>query len=196
MVEVLRGVGLDRRIGEHFMRPGPGYGGSCFPKDTSAMLTIAQDAGYEFPILEAVIETDRMQRTRIADRIEAIFDGSLDGVVVGFWGAAFKAGTDDTRESPALVIARELESRGASIRMWDPEAETDEFAMATGPVEVVDDADLLVVATEWPEFLRVDLSEVAKAMRGDTVFDARNLLDPSVVRSAGLTYHCLGRPRV
>lgn len=196
VVEVLRGVGLDRRIGEHFMRPGPGYGGSCFPKDTSAMLTIAQDAGYEFPILEAVIQTDRLQRTRIADRIEAIFDGSLDGVVVGFWGAAFKAGTDDTRESPALVIARALESRGATIRMWDPEAETDEFAMATGPIEAVDDADLLVVATEWPEFLRVDLTEVAKAMRGDTLFDARNLLDPTVVRSAGLTYHCLGRPRV
>lgn len=196
VVEVLRGVGLDRRIGEHFMRPGPGYGGSCFPKDTSAMLTIAKDAGYDFPILEAVIQTDRLQRTRIADRIEAIFDSSLEGVTVGFWGAAFKAGTDDTRESPALVIARDLESRGASIRVWDPEAETDEFAMATGPIEVVDDADLLVVATEWPEFLRVDLSEVAKAMRGDIVFDARNLLDPSVVRSAGLTYHCLGRPRI
>lgn len=196
VVDVLRGVGLDRRIGEHFMRPGPGYGGSCFPKDTSAMLAMAEDFGYDFRMLRAVIETDRLQRTRIADRIEAIFDGSLDGVNVGVWGVSFKAGTDDTRESPALVIAGELAQRGATIRVWDPEAETDEFPMATGPLDAVDDVDLLLVATEWPEFLRVDLSEVAKRMRGDTVFDARNHLDPAVVRSAGLEYHCLGRPRV
>ncbi len=133
---------------------------------------------------------------RIADRIETIFEGSLDGVSVGVWGLSFKAGTDDTRESPALVIAGELAQRGASVRVWDPEATTDEFPMATGPLDVVDDADVLLVATEWPEFLRVDLSEAAKRMRGDTVFDARNHLDPSVVRSAGLDYHCLGRPHV
>lgn len=112
------------------------------------------------------------------------------------WGVAFKAGTDDTRDSPALAIARALATGGAVIDTWDPEATTDEFAMAEGPLEAVDGADLLLVATEWPEFLRVDLAEAAKRMSGDVVFDARNLLDPDVVRTAGLRYLCLGRPRV
>lgn len=194
VTEVLAGVGLDRRIGRHFMKPGPGYGGSCFPKDTSAMLLTAQDAGYDFPLLEAVIRTNDMQRTRIVERIEDAFDGGLNGVKVGFWGVAFKAGTDDTRESPAVTMARQLADKGARVRMWDPEASHDEFEMATGPIQVAEDVDVLVVATEWPEFLRVDLGAVSKAMAGDLVFDARNLLDPEAVLSAGLRYQSLGRP--
>lgn len=194
VLDVLTAVGMDDRIGSHFMRPGPGYGGSCFPKDTSAMLTIANDAGYEFSILKSVIETNDLQRQRIVERLERLFDGGLAGRRLGFWGIAFKAGTDDVRESPAIRIARELADRGAIIRMWDPEATTEDFEVAADAVDVAVEVDALIVATEWPEFLRVDLGMVAKTMSGDLVFDARNLLDPDLVRDAGLRYECLGRP--
>jgi len=195
VTHVLRAVGLDRRIGGHFMRPGPGYGGSCFPKDTSALLTIAADFGYDFPMLESVISTNDLQRRRIVERISQTFDGDLAGIRVAMWGLAFKAGTDDTRDSPALAIADALAHRGATVVAWDPEARTDKYPTADGPLGVVEGADLVLVATEWPEFLRVDLAEVAKRMHGDLVFDARNLLDPQIVREAGLRYESLGRPK-
>ncbi len=194
VTHVLYAVGLDRRIGGHFMRPGPGYGGSCFPKDTSALLTIANDMGYQFPMLESVISTNDLQRRRIVERIAKQFDGDLSGVRVAMWGIAFKAGTDDTRDSPALALADALADRGANLVAWDPEARSD-YPTADGPLEITDGADLVLIATEWPEFLRVDLGEVAKRMNGDLVFDARNLLDPDVVREAGLRYECLGRPK-
>ena len=195
VAHVLHAVGLDRRIGGHFMRPGPGYGGSCFPKDTSALLTIANDIGYDFPLLESVIATNDLQRRRIVERISELFDGDLSGVRIAMWGIAFKAGTDDTRASPAVAMADALTNRGAMIVAWDPEARADGYQTADEPLDVVDGADLLIVATEWPEFLRVDLGEVAKRMEGDVVFDARNLLDPQAVRDAGLRYQCLGRPK-
>ncbi len=195
VTDVLRAVGLDRRIGPHFMRPGPGYGGSCFPKDTSALLSIAGDVGYSFPLLESVISTNDLQRDRIVERISSEFDGDLTGVKIAVWGLAFKAGTDDIRDSPAVAIGQALARRGATVEAWDPEALFADFIAAEGPLEAVDDADLLLVATEWPEFLRIDLAEVAKRMAGDMVFDARNLLDPDAVRTAGLLYRCLGRPK-
>ncbi len=195
VTHVLHAVGLDRRIGGHFMRPGPGYGGSCFPKDTSALLTIASDIGYDFPILEAVVATNDLQRSRIVERISQAFDGDLSRARIAMWGIAFKAGTDDTRASPAIALAHALARRGATIVAWDPEARTEEFPTAEGPLEAADRADLLLVATEWSEFLRVDLGELAKRMDGDLVFDARNLLDPQIVRDAGLRYECLGRPK-
>jgi UDPglucose 6-dehydrogenase len=196
VTQVLQAVGLDRRIGPHFMRPGPGYGGSCFPKDTSALLTIAGDVGYAFPLLESVISTNDLQRSRIVERIATEFDGDLTGVKVAMWGLAFKAGTDDIRDSPAVAIARELSLLGATVLAWDPEARPAEVVAAEGPLEAVDEAAILVIATEWPEFLRVDLVEVAKRMDGDLVFDARNLLDAEAVRTAGLRYACLGRPNI
>ena len=195
VTHVLHAVGLDRRIGGHFMRPGPGYGGSCFPKDTSALLTIANDIGYDFPLLESVIATNDLQRQRIVERISEEFDGDMSGVRIAMWGIAFKAGTDDTRASPALAMADALTRRGAVIVAWDPEARSDAYPTGDGPLDIVDGADLLLVATEWPEFLRVDLGEVAKRMDGDVVFDARNLLDPQTVRDAGLRYRGLGRPK-
>ena len=194
VTHVLHAVGLDRRIGGHFMRPGPGYGGSCFPKDTSALLTIANDTGYEFPMLESVISTNELQRRRIVERISEEFGGNLSGVRIAMWGIAFKAGTDDTRDSPALALADALAGRGATLVAWDPEARSD-YPTAEGALELVDGADLVLIATEWPEFLRIDLGDVAKRMSGDLVFDARNLLDPDVVREAGLRYECLGRPK-
>ncbi len=193
VTHVLHAVGLDRRIGGHFMRPGPGYGGSCFPKDTSALVTIASDNGYAFPMLESVISTNDMQRSRIVERIVRELDGDLSAARIAMWGISFKAGTDDVRASPALAIADELAALGATVVAWDPEARTDEYPSAAGPLEIVEGADLLLIATEWPEFLRVDLAEVAKRMAGETVFDARNLLDPELVSEAGLRYRCLGR---
>jgi UDPglucose 6-dehydrogenase len=194
-LEVLQAVGMDRRIGPHFMHPGPGYGGSCFPKDTRALLSITDSIGYPFPLLQAVVSTDAMQRARILDRTERLL-GGCSGKKVAMWGAAFKARTDDTRESPALILARGLIERGATVVVTDPEAETHEFSQFDDPVDAARDADLVIVATEWPEFRRVDFSRLAEVMRGRTIYDVRNLLDPDVVREAGLEYIGLGRPNV
>jgi UDPglucose 6-dehydrogenase len=191
-LEVIEGVGLDRRIGRHFMRPGPGYGGSCFPKDTAALLAMANDLGYDFSLLRAVIETNERQRVRIADRARALL-GGLGGRRIAVWGVAFKAGTDDIRESPALELARLLSADGADVVMFDPEARTDEFPVAEDELSAVDGADLLLVATEWPQFRQVEMDAVARRMSGEVVYDTRNVLAPDEVRSAGLRYVGLGR---
>jgi UDPglucose 6-dehydrogenase len=196
IVDVVRGIGLDHRIGPHFLQPGPGYGGSCFPKDTSALIAVAGDAGYDFELLRAVIEADEEQRRRVADKVRQAAGGGLRGRRVAMWGVAFKAGTDDVRESPALRIAALLQADGAEVVAYDPEASSDSLRMAPDALAAVADADVLLVATEWKEFQGVDLTEVAKAMRGHRVVDARNLLDPRAVRSAGLDYWGLGRPGV
>ncbi len=190
---VLEAVGMDRRIGRHFMRPGPGYGGSCFPKDTRALLSITRDIGYDFPLLEAVVTTDAYQRTRIVQRATELLGGCASKKVA-LWGMAFKAGTDDVRESPAVFLAQALSELGATIVVSDPEAIIDEFPQTDDPVDAARDADLVLVATEWPEFRRVDFAEVASVMRGNIVYDVRNLLDPDAVRAAGLEYVALGRP--
>jgi UDPglucose 6-dehydrogenase len=195
VVDVIHGIGLDHRIGPHFLQPGPGYGGSCFPKDTAALIAVAQDAGYDFQLLRAVIEADHEQRRRVAEKVRQAAGGGLHRRRVAMWGVAFKAGTDDVRESPALRIARLLQEDGAEVVAYDPEAVSDELVMAPDPVAASVDADVLLVATEWPEFLTVDMGEVAQVMRGHRVVDARNLLDPKVVRGAGLDYWGLGRPR-
>jgi UDPglucose 6-dehydrogenase len=194
ILDVVEGLGLDHRIGPHFLQPGPGYGGSCFPKDTSALIAVAQDAGYDFELLRAVIEADEDQRRRVADKVRQAAGGGLRGRRIGMWGIAFKAGTDDVRESPAMRIAALLEADGAEVVAYDPEAETDLLTMAPDPVAAATDSDVLLIATEWPEFLTVDMLEVAKAMRGHRVVDARNLLDPKKVRAVGLDYWGLGRP--
>jgi UDPglucose 6-dehydrogenase len=194
IVDVVQGIGLDHRIGPHFLQPGPGYGGSCFPKDTSALIAVASDAGYEFDLLRAVIEADEDQRQRVAEKVRQAAGGGLQGRRVAMWGVAFKAGTDDTRESPAIRIASLLVNEGAEIVAFDPEATSDLITMAESPVEATRDADVLLVATEWPEFTSVDMSGVAKVMRGHRVVDSRNLLDPQSVREAGLDYWGFGRP--
>jgi UDPglucose 6-dehydrogenase len=194
-LQVLEAVGMDRRIGRHFMRPGPGYGGSCFPKDTRALLSIASDLGYNFPLLEAVVATNDYQRVRIVERVVELLGGCA-GKKVAVWGAAFKARTDDVRESPALAMARMLAGRGAVIVVSDPEAVIDEFPQTEDPLDAAREADLVLVATEWPEFRRVDFGELADVMRGKIVYDVRNLLDPEAVRAAGLDYIALGRPLI
>jgi len=194
VTDVISGLGADHRIGPHFLEPGPGYGGSCFPKDTAALIGVAEDAGYDFELLRAVIEADREQRRRVAEKVRQAAGGGLRGRKVAMWGVAFKAGTDDCRESPALRVARLLTEDGAEVVAYDPEARTEELVMVDDPVEATQDADVLLVATEWPEFIAVDLGAVSEAMRGHRVVDSRNLLDPVVVRSAGLDYWGLGRP--
>lgn len=195
VVDVLTGMGLDHRIGSHFLQPGPGYGGSCFPKDTAALIGVAEDAGYQFDLLRAVIEADEAQRFRIAEKVRQAAGGGLHRRRIALWGIAFKAGTDDVRESPALRIAEILTADGADVVAYDPEAHTDQIRMVDDPIEAVRDADVLLIATEWPEFLTVDLAEVAAVMKGYRVVDARNLLSPKAVRAAGLDYWGLGRPR-
>lgn len=194
ILDVVEGIGLDHRIGPHFLQPGPGYGGSCFPKDTSALIAVAGDAGYDFELLRAVIEADEEQRRRVAEKVRQAAGGGLHGRRIAMWGVAFKAGTDDLRESPAVRIAALLEADGAEVFAYDPEASTELLTMVPDPLTAVTDADVLLVATEWPEFTTVDLAEVARVMRGHRVVDARNLLDPKAVRAVGLDYWGLGRP--
>lgn len=194
IVDVLAGVGLDHRIGPHFLKPGPGYGGSCFPKDTLALIGVAEDAGYDFRLLRAVIEADEEQRRRIAAKVKMAAGGGLRGRRIAVWGVAFKAGTDDVRESPASRIARILIQDGAEVVCYDPKGRDPELRHADSAIAAVEGADVLLILTEWPEFLRVDLTEVAERMRGHRVVDARNLLDPRTVRRAGLDYWGLGRP--
>ena len=194
IVDVIEGMGLDHRIGPHFLQPGPGYGGSCFPKDTSALIGVAEDSGYDFELLRAVIEADHDQRRRVAEKIEKAAGGDLRGRKVAMWGVAFKAGTDDTRESPALRIASILIEGGAEVVAYDPEANSDVVEMVDDPIEAVAGADVLFVATDWPEFMTYDMARVAASMKGRRVVDSRNLLDPKAVRAVGLDYWGLGRP--
>jgi UDPglucose 6-dehydrogenase len=194
--DVITGMGLDHRIGNHFLQPGPGYGGSCFPKDTIALIAVAEDAGYDFELLRSVIKADDDQRRRVADKVRQAAGGGLRGRRVAMWGIAFKAGTDDVRESPALRIAALLQEEGAEVVAYDPEASSELVRIAPDPVTAAEDADVLLVTTEWPEFSAVDMNQVAKVLKGHRVVDARNVLDPASVRSAGLDYWGLGRPGV
>jgi UDPglucose 6-dehydrogenase len=192
---VLEGMGYDKRIGFHFLNPGPGYGGSCFPKDTRALVAIADDAGYDFSLLRGVIEVNDLQLQRTVDKIIAAVD-TIEDSRIALWGLAFKAGTDDTRESPAVKIAEALAATGAHVTAYDPAvaiAPSNRIAMAGSPLGAVEDADVLVIATEWSEFGDVDLRAVRDAMRGSAVVDARNLLDPMAVEQHGMTYVGVGR---
>jgi UDPglucose 6-dehydrogenase len=155
---------------------------------------VAEDAGYDFELLRAVIAADNEQRRRLADKVRQAAGGGLRGRRIALWGVAFKAGTDDVRESPALRVAQLLIDDGAEVVAYDPEASADILTMASSPVEAARGADVLLVATEWPQFAEVDMTEVAAVMKGYRVVDSRNLLDPSVVRKAGLDYWGLGRP--
>lgn len=190
--DVLLGMGYDRRVGFHFLNPGPGYGGSCFPKDTRALVAIAEEAGYDFSLLKGVIEVNELQRHRVVDKVKAAID--LDGATVGLWGLAFKAGTDDIRESPAVFLAEELMAGGATVQAFDPEAaHVDGVIRVDDAIQAAKGADVLLIATEWPEFQAVDLRAVRAAMASAHIIDARNMLDPAAVRHLGMRYEGIGR---
>lgn len=191
--DVLHGMGYDRRIGFHFLNPGPGYGGSCFPKDTNALVAIADGAGYDFSLLRGVIQVNSLQRARIISKVEGLL-GQIQGKTIAVWGLAFKAGTDDVRESPAALLARELVARGGRVTAYDPKVlELAGVEMAPSALEAAKGADLLLIATEWPEFQGIDPADLRQAMEGDAVVDARNLLDPATMRALGFRYTGVGR---
>lgn len=196
--EVAEAVGLDPRIGPKFMKAGIGYGGSCFPKDTRALYQVAGDIGLDFRLLSAVIEVNNKQRDRFVACVRETL-GLLAGKKIGVWGLAFKANTDDVRESAAIDIIRRLFAEGADIVVYDPQAMEnarrllgDMVAYASDPLEAVVDADALCILTEWPVFRSVSGVRLAEVMRGKHVFDGRNLLADLNVEIYGLTYHGVG----
>jgi UDPglucose 6-dehydrogenase len=204
---VVDGIGSDQRIGGQFLRPGPGWGGSCFPKDSRALVKIAEDHGYNFTMMRGVIDVNDEQLERMVAKIRSAAGrpaGDLAGITVGALGLTFKAGTDDLRESPALAIIAELRALGATVRAFDPTTVgelTPHQAVVLDGIDLVDDAldvangaDVLAVFTEWPDFAKVDLATLAaRARRSVTIVDTRNLLDPVLVREAGFDYDGVGR---
>jgi UDPglucose 6-dehydrogenase len=187
-------MGYDPRIGFHYLDPGPGFGGSCLPKDTLALVHLAESSGYDFALLRGVIEVNEQQLKRLLERIRDALGGTVGGRKVGLWGLTFKAGTDDVRDSPAVALAEALIADGAIVTAFDPRAtEVHGVARAPSALEAARDADILVIATEWKEFQSVSLSDLERSMRGRAIIDARNLLDPDAVRRHGFTYAGVGR---
>ena len=190
------GIGYDSRIGHHFLKPGPGWGGSCFPKDTKAMIGIAEDAGYDFAFLKGVIEVNDQQFDRVVEKIKLAAGDSLKGVNIGVLGLTFKAGTDDMRDSPSIEIVSRLVEAGAIVKAYDPVGKD----CPIPEVEIVDDAyaaaegaEVLAILTEWEEFKFVDLDKISEVMANKHSVDARNLLDRGAVRRRGFTYQGIGR---
>jgi UDPglucose 6-dehydrogenase len=198
VIEVARGIGLDDRIGPKFLQAGVGFGGSCFPKDVTALKQLAGNSGYHFQLLNAVIEVNELQKRRVIAKLEKHL-GSLVGKTVALLGLAFKPETDDMREATSLVLSARLQAAGAHVRAYDPVAEHEARKLMPG-LDFADDAlscvagaDAVVLVTEWDEFTRMDLGAVAEAMRGTLLVDGRNALDPAAVTAAGLTYEGIGR---
>jgi UDPglucose 6-dehydrogenase len=197
VVEVAKGVGLDHRLGPHFLRAGIGYGGSCFPKDSLALKQLASNSGYHFQLLAAVIEVNELQKRRVIQKLQKHL-GKLRGKKIALLGLAFKAGTDDMREAPSLVLASRLLAEGAEVRAWDPVARPGELikgaVLHETIADAVRDADAAVIVTEWDELRGLASKEVLDAMARPLIIDGRNLLDPAVVRAAGFAYEGIGRP--
>jgi UDPglucose 6-dehydrogenase len=198
VVEVARGMGLDARIGPKFLQAGIGFGGSCFPKDVTALKQLAGNSGYHFQLLNSVIEVNELQKRRVIAKLEKHL-GSLVDREIGLLGLAFKPNTDDMREASSLVLSARLYAAGARVRVYDPIAMDEARGLIRG-VEfkdsaeaVVEGADAVVLVTEWPEFAGLDFEAVARAMRGNVLIDGRNFFDPGAARDAGLIYEGVGR---
>jgi len=198
VVEVTRGMGLDARIGRGFLQAGIGYGGSCFPKDVTALKQLAGNSGYHFQLLSAVIEVNALQKRRVIGKLQKHL-GSLVGRQITLLGLAFKPNTDDMREASALVLAARLQAEGATVRAYDPVANDQarrllhEVALHDNALDAIQGADAVVLVTEWLEFSQLDWHHAATLMRGTTVIDGRNALDPHTITAAGLTYDGIGR---
>ena len=198
--DVVLGMGYDKRIGDAFLRPGPGWGGSCFPKDSHALVKIAEDAGYDFDLLKGVITVNDQQFTRVADKVEQAAGGSVDGVTIAVWGLTFKARTDDLRDSPSLEIVGRLVERGAVVRAYDPavDAGSDDarlhgIEVCGDPYAACDGASVLAILTEWDEFKWLDLDKVAEVMAAKRVVDGRNLMDRNPLVRRGFVLEGIGR---
>jgi UDPglucose 6-dehydrogenase len=202
--DVTEGIGYDRRIGQSFLSPGPGWGGSCLPKDTEAMLQVADSADFEFRLLRATIDTNTRQRQRMVDKVRIAVTGSRTGSLagrrLGVLGLTFKAGTDDLRDSPSIAVAALLRQAGAELVAFDPSVAAGSDHAGLGDINVVDSpaavakgSDALIILTEWPEFRSINWAELASESAQAIIIDTRNLLDPDTVRRAGFVYHSLGR---
>jgi len=197
VVDVARGVGLDHRLGPHFLRAGLGFGGSCFPKDVTALKQLAGNEGYPFLLLQAVWEVNELQKRRVVGKLQKHL-GPLRGKRIALLGLAFKPNTDDMREAPSRVIAYRLLAEGAEVRAWDPVARPDDLQgveLCETVLDAVRDADAAVIVTEWPELRSLASPEVREAMARPVIVDGRNLLDPEAVQAAGFLYEGVGRPR-
>ncbi len=196
---VARAMGLDRRIGPKFLHAGPGYGGSCFPKDTNSVAHFAGELGVDFKIARAVIDVNARQRLAMVDKVVAALDGEVEGRRIGVLGLSFKPETDDVREAPAIDIVRALQERGADVRAFDPHAMHEaakvlpELQICKDSYEACEGADLLAIVTEWNEFRALDLDRVRALMRAPRLVDMRNIYDPEVMRAAGFEYWSVGR---
>jgi UDPglucose 6-dehydrogenase len=198
--DVLLGLGYDKRIGFEFLRPGPGWGGSCLPKDTRALLHIAGEAGYDFSLLAGAIESNEQQLERVVSKVAHAYGGPVQGATLAVWGLTFKANTDDRRDSPSLEVCHRLAALGATVQAFDPTVDSDGepadlagLRLCADPYQAVTGAEVLVVLTEWDEFRWLDFARVMSAMRQPSIVDARNLLDPAAVRRIGFTYTGIGR---
>ena len=192
--QVVLGMGSDHRIGAEFLRPGPGWGGSCFPKDTMALVGIAEDAGYDFSLLKGVIGVNEEQYQRVVGKAERLAGGSLSGRTVALWGLTFKARTDDLRASPSLEVGARLAAKGAKVQAYDPTVYTPlpGLDVRADPYAACEGASVLVVGTEWDEFRWLDFEKVAALMERPAVVDARNLLEPAALRRLGFSYEGIG----
>ncbi len=209
--QVRKGIGSDPRIGYHFLYPGAGYGGSCFPKDVQALMRTGQSAGHTLRILQAVEEANAVQKHRLSDKLIAMLAAknakgesqSLAGCTIALWGLAFKPNTDDMREAPARVVIDDLVARGARVQAYDPVAMPEAkktmadiagLTFADSPMAALQGADVLAIITEWKEFRSPDFAAIRAALKRPVIIDGRNLYDPAVVVAEGLEYHPIGRP--
>ncbi len=202
------GIGTDSRIGLAFLFPGVGYGGSCFPKDVKAILKTGEEHGHKLSVIEAVEKVNKEQRKIMVDRVSNFFKGDIKGKTFAVWGLSFKPNTDDMREAPAIDIIKGLVERGAKIQAYDPVAMenakrvfstlgiTDSIVFCAKQYEALQDADALIVVTEWMEFRKPDFELIKKLMKGNTIFDGRNIYKPEQMKESGFNYFSIGRKPV
>jgi UDPglucose 6-dehydrogenase len=196
------GIGSDPRIGYHFIYPGVGYGGSCFPKDVQALARSARSAGYEAKLLDSVETVNKAQKQVLFDKVSRHYGGDLKGKTFAVWGLAFKPGTDDMREAPSRVLLEQLWQAGAKVRAFDPAAmketrrifgERPDLVLCSRARETLEGADALVIVTEWKEFRSPDFDHLKKQLKSPVIFDGRNLYDPAMMSKQGFTYYAIGR---
>ena len=198
--EVSRGIGLDNRIGRKFLNAGPGYGGSCFPKDTLALSKTANDVGAPVRIVDTVVEVNKARKKAMADKVITAMGGDVKGKTIGVLGLAFKQNTDDMRDAPSLDILPALMAAGAKVRAYDPEAMTEAAHLlegvdfATSPYDAIQNADAMVIITEWDQFRALDFERVKAALNTNIVVDLRNIYSPEDMAARGFAYTSIGRP--
>lgn len=197
--EVAKGIGLDKRIGGKFLHAGPGYGGSCFPKDTLALTKTAQDAKVELSIVSAVVKANEARKRNMADKIIGAMDGGVEGKKIALLGLSFKPNTDDMRDAPSLTIIPILQEQGAIIHAYDPEAMKEASGLLQnviyrdGPYDAMENADAVVIITEWDEFRALDIARIKAALKTPKLIDLRNIYNPGEMESAGFDYYSIGR---